>query len=112
MEVVLGIPREASGKITDLAEAALCIADWTAQKRKVVFTNGCFDILHQGHVRYLAQARALGDALVVGLNSDVSIRRIKGDKRPIMTQDERAEVLASLECVDVVVFLMRMIPAL
>ncbi len=70
---------------------------------KVVFTNGCFDILHAGHARYLAAAGAEGDLLVVGLNSDASVRLIKGDKRPIMHQDHRAEVLASLGCVDYVV---------
>ena len=72
--------------------------------RKSVFTNGCFDILHVGHVRYLAAARSEGDLLVIGLNSDVSVRSIKGEKRPIVTQDQRAEVLASLEFVDYVVF--------
>ena len=69
----------------------------------IVFTNGVFDILHPGHVRYLRQARALGDLLVVGLNSDASVRRNKGDGRPINPEQERAEVLAALECVDAVV---------
>jgi D-beta-D-heptose 7-phosphate kinase/D-beta-D-heptose 1-phosphate adenosyltransferase len=68
----------------------------------VVFTNGCFDLLHVGHVRYLQAARALGDALVVGLNADASVRRIKGPRRPVTPQRERAEVLAALECVDYV----------
>jgi len=67
---------------------------------KVVFTNGCFDILHVGHVRYLTAARSEGDLLVVGLNSDESVRRIKGNKRPIVGQDHRSEVLAHLMCVD------------
>jgi D-beta-D-heptose 7-phosphate kinase/D-beta-D-heptose 1-phosphate adenosyltransferase len=71
--------------------------------KKVVFTNGCFDILHAGHVRYLSAAGAKGDLLVVGMNSDASVRVIKGDKRPIVHQDHRAEVLASLGCVDYVV---------
>ena len=71
--------------------------------QKVVFTNGCFDILHVGHVRYLAAARSAGDLLVIGLNSDTSVRSIKGPKRPIVAQDQRAEVLASLGCVDYVV---------
>ncbi len=71
--------------------------------KKIVFTNGCFDILHVGHVRYLAAARSEGDLLVIGLNSDASVRLIKGEKRPIVTQDQRAEVLASLGCVDYVV---------
>ena len=74
-----------------------------ATGRKVVFTNGCFDIVHAGHVRYLAAAGAEGDLLVVGLNSDASVRLIKGDTRPIVSQDHRAEVLAALECVDYVV---------
>ena len=70
--------------------------------KKVVFTNGCFDLLHPGHVRYLQQARALGDVLIVALNSDRSVRELKGDKRPILTQEERAEVMAALACVDYV----------
>jgi len=71
---------------------------------KKVFTNGCFDILHVGHVRYLKKAREMGDCLIIGLNSDSSVRRIKGDKRPIVPEDERAEMLLSLEYVDYVVF--------
>lgn len=70
---------------------------------KVVFTNGCFDIIHAGHVRYLRKARSYGDCLVVGMNSDASVRAIKGPARPIVPQDERAEVLCGLECVDYVV---------
>ncbi|CAG1066507.1 D-glycero-beta-D-manno-heptose 1-phosphate adenylyltransferase [uncultured bacterium] len=73
------------------------------KKKKVVFTNGCFDILHAGHVRYLKKARSLGDVLVVGLNSDSSVRAIKGETRPIVPEKERSEVLAALECVDYVV---------
>lgn len=69
----------------------------------LVMTNGCFDLLHVGHVRYLAQARALGDALVVALNGDASVRALKGDSRPINTEIDRAEVLAALACVDFVV---------
>ena len=69
----------------------------------LVFTNGCFDILHTGHTSYLAFARSQGDALVVGLNSDSSVNRIKGPERPIHNQDDRALVLAALECVDYVV---------
>lgn len=71
--------------------------------RRLVFTNGCFDLLHAGHVRYLQQARELGDALAVGLNSDRSVRELKGEGRPINPQDDRAEVLAALGCVDYVV---------
>ncbi len=70
--------------------------------KTIVFTNGCFDLLHLGHVRYLKAARAKGDVLVVGLNSDRSVRRIKGPKRPVVSENERAEVLAALACVDFV----------
>lgn len=70
--------------------------------QKLVFTNGVFDLLHVGHVRYLEQARALGDALLVAVNSDRSVRELKGEARPLMKQDDRAEILAALECVDYV----------
>ena len=70
--------------------------------KTVVFTNGCFDLLHPGHVRYLQQARALGDALIVALNSDRSVRELKGEGRPILHAAERAEVMAALACVDYV----------
>ncbi len=73
------------------------------EKKKVVFTNGVFDILHSGHVDYLAKSRALGDVLIVGLNSDRSVKNIKGDKRPIINQDDRAIILANLKPVDYVV---------
>ncbi len=69
----------------------------------MVLTNGCFDLLHVGHVRYLKEARSLGDLLIVGLNSDDSVRRLKGEGRPLMPQEERAEILAALEAVDYVV---------
>ncbi|MBI4767351.1 MAG: D-glycero-beta-D-manno-heptose 1-phosphate adenylyltransferase [Deltaproteobacteria bacterium] len=71
--------------------------------QKVVFTNGCFDLLHVGHVRYLQEARALGDCLIVGLNSDQSMRQIKDPARPLIAEDQRAEVLAALTCVDHIV---------
>lgn len=74
-----------------------------ARSKKLVFTNGCFDILHAGHVNYLAFARSQGDALVVGLNSDSSVRKIKGKLRPLVPQADRARVLAALEAVDYVV---------
>jgi len=70
--------------------------------RKVVFTNGCFDILHVGHVRYLQEARAQGDLLVVGLNTDESVRRLKGPERPIQSESARTEIMAALGCVDFV----------
>jgi len=72
--------------------------------KKVVFTNGCFDILHAGHADYLTKARAMGDVLIIGLNSDSSIKRIKGALRPIVPQHERAFLMASLKCVDYVTF--------
>ena len=71
--------------------------------QRVVFTNGCFDILHAGHVRYLSKARSFGDCLVLGLNSDASVRRIKGPARPINNEQDRAEVVGALSCVDYVV---------
>ncbi|HEU0185458.1 MAG TPA: D-glycero-beta-D-manno-heptose 1-phosphate adenylyltransferase [Blastocatellia bacterium] len=70
--------------------------------RRVVFTNGCFDLIHPGHIRYLQEARRLGDALIVALNSDRSVRELKGEMRPILNQNERAEVMAALGCVDYV----------
>ena len=73
-----------------------------AEGRRLVFTNGCFDILHVGHVRYLAAARRLGDALLVAVNSDASVRQLKGAGRPVMSEGERAELLAALEAVDYV----------
>ena len=72
--------------------------------KKVVFTNGVFDILHRGHVEYLAKARSFGDLLIVGLNSDVSVRRIKGPKRPVQSQADRAAILLALRSVDYVVY--------
>jgi D-beta-D-heptose 7-phosphate kinase/D-beta-D-heptose 1-phosphate adenosyltransferase len=76
------------------------LEDLRRDGKRVVFTNGCFDILHIGHVRYLSAARNEGDLLVVGLNSDQSVRLIKGDRRPIVAQDQRLEILASLQFVD------------
>lgn len=70
--------------------------------RKVVFTNGCFDLLHAGHIDYLTKAKALGDVLIIGLNSDDSIRRLKGDKRPLLPHDERAFAIWNLKAVDYV----------
>lgn len=79
-------------------------AKWREAGKKVVFTNGCFDILHLGHVTYLTYARQLGDLLVVGVNSDASVKRNKGPKRPIVSQEDRAALLLALRCVDYVVF--------
>lgn len=78
------------------------VRNWQAEGAKVVFTNGCFDILHAGHARYLAAARELGDRLVVGLNTDASVKRLKGPKRPVASEDDRAEVLSALGAVDAI----------
>jgi len=86
-----------------IADAQALVARLRATGRAVVFTNGVFDLLHPGHLRYLQEARALGDALIVGVNSDRSVRAIKGPSRPINPADERAEVLEAFTCVDAVV---------
>ena len=91
------------GRIVTAEELAQLRDEADRAGRCLVFTNGCFDLLHAGHVRYLQQARELGDALAVGLNSDRSVRELKGEGRPINRQDDRAEVLAALGCVDYVV---------
>jgi rfaE bifunctional protein nucleotidyltransferase chain/domain len=90
-------------KIKSCGELATLLRGLRAGGKVVVFTNGCFDLLHAGHVRYLAAARREGDLLVVGLNSDRSVQDIKGDARPILPETERAEVLAGLTAVDYVV---------
>jgi rfaE bifunctional protein nucleotidyltransferase chain/domain len=91
-----------TGKIVDLEELSERSKLLRAGGKKLVATNGCFDLLHVGHVRYLQAARALGDALAVGLNSDRSVRELKGKGRPITEERDRAEILAALECVDLV----------
>lgn len=90
-------------KIKNIDELKMEIDRLKTRGKKIVFTNGCFDLLHPGHVRYLYAARQAGDYLVVGLNSDKSVRAIKGEGRPINFQEFRAEMLAALECVDAVV---------
>jgi D-beta-D-heptose 7-phosphate kinase/D-beta-D-heptose 1-phosphate adenosyltransferase len=87
-------------KILKLSDLIQMLKDLRKSGKQIVFTNGCFDILHVGHVRYLAAARSEGDVLVVGLNSDASVKSIKPDNRPIVTQEQRAEVLAGLAVVD------------
>ena len=77
-------------------------AAWARDGKRVVWTNGCFDILHVGHIRSLRDAKALGDILIVGINSDASVRAIKGPSRPVVCEDDRAEVIAALESVDYV----------
>lgn len=90
--------------VSDIEKKIVSIEQWQRPSgKRVVFTNGCFDILHRGHAVYLAKARELGDLLVVGLNTDASVRRLKGPERPLNTQDDRAFLLASLACVDYVI---------
>jgi D-glycero-beta-D-manno-heptose 1-phosphate adenylyltransferase len=90
-------------KIQPWDTARQSVEGWQQQGLKVVFTNGCFDLLHYGHIHYLAQAREQGDKLVIGLNSDASVRRLKGAGRPINSALTREFLLAALECVDLVV---------
>ena len=89
--------------VLDISQLSSIVDSLKQAGKRIVFTNGCFDIIHVGHVRYLKEARSLGDVLVVGLNSDESVRAIKGMNRPIVPQGERAEVLSSLRDVDYVV---------
>jgi rfaE bifunctional protein nucleotidyltransferase chain/domain len=90
-------------KIINVPDAVQLVNQWKLQGQTIVFTNGCFDILHIGHVDYLEKARNLGDKLVLGLNTDHSIRRIKGETRPIVEENARARVIAALGFVDAVV---------
>jgi len=90
------------GRVVSQDELILHVERARRNRRRVVFTNGCFDLLHPGHIRCLEQARALGDLLIVAINSDASVRRMKGPGRPIVSETERAEVLAALAAVDYV----------
>jgi D-beta-D-heptose 7-phosphate kinase/D-beta-D-heptose 1-phosphate adenosyltransferase len=96
-------PRSARSKVLGLRSAARALAAARRRGARVVFTNGCFDLLHAGHVRSLEEARSHGDLLVVAVNSDASVRRLKGPLRPLVPARQRALVLAALECVDLVV---------
>lgn len=90
------------GKVLSLSELTDEISKLRATGKKIVTTNGCFDLLHVGHVRILKQSKELGDVLVVGINSDASVQKLKGPERPIVGESDRAEVLSSLACVDYV----------
>lgn len=92
-----------SPKIIDIEELKHKLAQWRIKSDRIVFTNGCFDILHVGHVHTLREALKLGDKLIVGLNSDASVSRLKGKERPIVNQEDRSEMLAAFEMVDAVV---------
>ncbi len=91
------------GKVCPAEKLETTISQLKAEGKKIVFTNGCFDLLHVGHVRYLQEAKKLGDALVVGINSDASVKRLKGPTRPVQNEQDRAEILAALEAVDATV---------
>ncbi len=80
------------------------VLKWREENKKIVFTNGCFDIIHRGHVDYLSKAKDLGDILIIGLNTDLSVRNIKGNTRPIQDENSRAIILASMQFVDAIVF--------
>jgi D-beta-D-heptose 7-phosphate kinase / D-beta-D-heptose 1-phosphate adenosyltransferase len=95
--------RDSDIKIKNLDVLVELVAEQKRKGNRVAFTNGCFDLLHVGHVKYLQKARSYGDLLVLGLNSDASVRRLKGDKRPLIGQQERAHILAALDCIDYVV---------
>jgi len=97
--------------IKSRAEIKLIREQLKQQSKKVVFTNGCFDLIHSGHVDYLVKAKEMGDVLILALNSDSSIRSIKGDKRPILLQDERAFIVSNLKPVDYVTFFNEDTPA-
>ena len=84
------------------AELHSIVGDLKKKGKRIVFTNGCFDLLHLGHIRYLEKAKSLGDILIVGINSDSSVQSLKGPERPILPEEERAEILSSLACVDYV----------
>jgi D-beta-D-heptose 7-phosphate kinase/D-beta-D-heptose 1-phosphate adenosyltransferase len=87
-------------KIKTTADLHRIVEDLKKKGKRIVFTNGCFDLLHLGHIRYLEKAKSLGDILVVGVNSDRSVQSLKGPERPILPEGERAEILSGLECVD------------
>lgn len=92
-----------SKKFQSLEDLSAELVNRRTRGARIVFTNGCFDLLHVGHIRYLQQARRMGDLLVVGINSDDSVGRLKGPSRPVQPEQDRAEILAGLECVDYVV---------
>jgi D-beta-D-heptose 7-phosphate kinase/D-beta-D-heptose 1-phosphate adenosyltransferase len=96
--------------VLSLEESIVRFAKEKRNGKRVVFTNGCFDLLHPGHIQSLEAARALGDFLIVGINSDSSVRELKGLARPVLPEQERAEILASLECVDAVLIFPELTP--
>jgi D-beta-D-heptose 7-phosphate kinase/D-beta-D-heptose 1-phosphate adenosyltransferase len=99
------------GEVLSRESLSLRIRSLQKDGKKVVFTNGCFDLLHVGHVRYLKAARELGDCLVVAINSDNSMRALKGGERPIIPEEQRAEILAALSCVDYAIIFQELDPS-
>jgi len=105
------LPEDPAKKIVPAGKAAKLFSRLRGKGKRIVFTNGCFDILHAGHARYLRKAAALGDVLVVGVNGDASVRRLKGEGRPVQAEADRAYLLASLSCVSCVVIFREDTPA-
>lgn len=100
----MGYHKKLSDKLVTKDKLKTLLQEWKIQNQKIVFTNGCFDILHRGHVEYLSHAKDLGDKLILGLNTDASVKRLgKSPERPINTEETRATILAGLECVDAVI---------
>lgn len=98
------LQQEIQNKIlNNSTELDTLLGDWRAKGYKIVFTNGCFDLLHRGHVDYLTKARDLGDKLFLGLNTDASVSKLKGEHRPIQDEQSRLHIMASLQCVDAVI---------
>jgi len=97
------MPRLLENKIRNLSNLKKLLSSLRARRKKIVFTNGCFDLLHYGHVKYLQDAKKKGDILVVGINSDASVKRIKGNRRPVVNEKDRLRIVAALESVDYVV---------
>ncbi len=96
------IPRHPSEKIKPVSDIRRAVVELKGSRKRLVMTNGCFDLIHPGHIRYLNGARRHGDLLLVALNSDVSVHRLKGVGRPVLNEEDRCEIVASLECVDLV----------
>jgi D-beta-D-heptose 7-phosphate kinase/D-beta-D-heptose 1-phosphate adenosyltransferase len=97
-------------KIKNLSQLKKIVEKLKKENKKIIFTNGCFDLLHIGHIRYLQEAKKLGDCLIVALNSDNSVRKLKGEKRPLVPEEERAEIISSLSCVDYVIIFEELTP--
>jgi D-beta-D-heptose 7-phosphate kinase/D-beta-D-heptose 1-phosphate adenosyltransferase len=97
-------------KIKSLAELKEIVTALKKNREKIAFTNGCFDILHFGHIKYLKQASLLADKLIVGINSDISVRKLKGNSRPIMSEMDRANIISALECVDYTIIFTQQTP--